>query len=100
MEENLDANKAYDLVVGKLETWLSTAIEMLPNLALALLVLVLFYVIGKLLRRFVRKLLERVTKNKTVIDLVETVMLIIIIGIGIFLALSILNLDGTVTSLL
>lgn len=100
METNLDVNKAYDLVVGKLETWLSTAIEMLPNLALALLVLVLFYVIGKLFRKFVRRLLEKATTNKTVIDLAETVMSVVIIGIGIFFALSILNLDGTVTSLL
>lgn len=100
MEMNLDVNKAYELVLGKLETWLSTAIEMLPNFALALLVLIVFYVLGKLLRKFVRGLLEKVTTNKTVIDLAETVMSVIIIGIGLFFALSILNLDGTVTSLL
>lgn len=100
METNLDLNGVYELVAGKLETWLNTTIEMLPNLALALLVLILFYVIGKVLRRFVRGLLEKVTTNKTVIDLAETVMSVIVIGIGIFFALSILNLDGTVTSLL
>lgn len=100
MESDLTMNNAYDLVVGKLETWMSTAIEMLPNLALALLVLIVFYVIGKMLRKFVRTLLEKATTNKTVIDLAETVMSVIIIGIGLFFALSILNLDGTVTSLL
>ena len=100
MELSLDMNNAYDLVVGKLEAWLSTAIEMLPNMALALLVLILFYVVGRLLRNFVRTLLEKATTNKTVIDLAETVMSVIIIGIGVFFALSILNLDGTVTSLL
>lgn len=93
-------NEAYRLVTVKLETWLSTTIEMLPNLALALLVLVVFYVIGKMLRKFVRTLLEKATTNKTVIDLAETVMSVLIIGIGVFFALSILNLDGTVTSLL
>lgn len=93
-------NKAYELVVGKLETWVNTAIEMLPNFALALLVLIVFYVVGKMLRKFVRSLLERATTNKTVIDLAETVMSVLIIGIGVFFALSILNLDGTVTSLL
>jgi small-conductance mechanosensitive channel len=100
MESDLTMNNAYNLVVGKLETWMSTAIEMLPNLALALLVLIVFYVIGKMLRKFVRTLLEKATTNKTVIDLAETVMSVIIIGIGLFFALSILNLDGTVTSLL
>lgn len=100
MESDLTMNKAYELVVGKLETWVNTAIEMLPNLALALFVLIVFFVIGKMLRKFVRSLLERATTNKTVIDLAETVMSVIIIGIGVFFALSILNLDGTVTSLL
>lgn len=100
METNIDVDKAYDLVAGKLETWLSTAIEMLPNLAVALLVFIVFYLVGRLIRNFIRKLLEKSTTNKTVIDLAETVMTIIIIGIGFFFALSILNLDGTVTSLL
>lgn len=100
MEPGLEIDNAYELVVGKLETWLSTAIEMLPNLALALLVLIVFYVVGKMLQKFVRTLLEKATTNKTVIDLAETVMSVIIIGIGLFFALSILNLDGTVTSLL
>jgi len=93
-------NEAYQLVTGKLESWLSTAIEMLPNLALAFLVLIVFYVLGRMLRKFVRTLLEKATTNKTVIDLAETVMSVLIIGIGVFFALSILNLDGTVTSLL
>lgn len=100
METNIDVNEAYNLVTGKLETWLSTAIEMLPNFALALLVLIIFYVTGRLLRNFVKKILGKSTTNKTVIDLAGTVMSIIIIGIGVFFALSILNLDGTVTSLL
>lgn len=100
MESNLDINGAYDLIAGKLETWLTTTIEMLPNIVIALLVLILFYVLGRMLRKFVRSLLERATTNKTVIDLVETVMSVLVIGIGLFFALSILNLDGTVTSLL
>lgn len=97
---DLDINRAYQLVSGKLEDWLNTAIEMLPNMVLALLVLIIFYVVGKILRKFVRTLLEKVTSNKTVIDLAQTVMSVLMIGIGLFFALSILNLDGTVTSLL
>jgi len=100
MESSLNMNEAYQLVTGKLESWLSTAIEMLPNLALAFLVLIVFYVLCRMLRKFVRTLLEKATTNKTVIDLAETVMSVLIIGIGVFFALSILNLDGTVTSLL
>ena len=100
MESDLNFTGVYQTVSDKLETWLSSAIEMLPNLGLALLVLILFYVLGRFIRRFIRTVLEKATKNKTVIDLAETVMSVIVVGIGVFFALSILNLDGTVTSLL
>src|SRR5699024_11789588 len=77
-----------------------TGIGMLANLVLAILTLIVFFVVGKLVRKAVNRLLHKVTDNKTIIDLLETIVGVLIIGIGIFAALSILNLDGTVKSLL
>lgn len=96
----MDINNIYKLLTDKLEGWLTTAIEMLPNLAIALLVVAVFYVLGKLIRKSVGKLLSKATNNKTIIGLSQTVIGVLVIGIGVFFALSILNLDGTVTSLL
>lgn len=96
----MELESAYELIMGKVETWITTAIEMLPNLAIALLVLIVFYVLGKLIRRLVKKLLHRATTNKTVISLAQTVIGVIVVSIGVFLALSILQLDDAVTSLL
>lgn len=93
-------NDAYGLVAGKVETWITGFIEMLPNLVVALLVLILFYVIGKFARKAVSNLLGKVPVNKTITNLLETIISISIFGIGIFIALSILQLDGAVTSLL
>ncbi len=93
-------SKFNEEVTGKLETWLDTLISMLPEMVMALLVLIVFYVIGRLVRQAVHKLLSKATMNKTVIDLLETVVGIMIVSIGIFIALSVLNLDGAVTSLL
>lgn len=87
-------------VMDKLESWLDNAISMLPELVMALLVLVVFFVIGKVVRKTLHKLLTKATMNRTVIDLLETVGGIMVVGIGIFIALGILNLDGTVASLL
>lgn len=95
-----EINDAYGIVTGKLETWITGLIEMLPNLVVALLVLIVFYVIGKFARRGVSNLLGRVSVNKTISNLLETIISIAIIGIGVFIALSILQLDGAVTSLL
>lgn len=93
-------NDAYSIISGKVETWLTGFIEMLPNLVVALLILIVFYVLGKIARKAVTNLLEKVSANKTITSLLETIISIAIIGIGVFIALSILQLDGAVTSLL
>lgn len=96
----LQFNSSFELVVEKIDAWITNFISMLPNLAVALLVLIIFYVMGKFSRRAVKNLLEKITQNKTIISLLETIVGIIIIGIGSFIALSVLQLDGAVTSLL
>ncbi|MGK7389390.1 MAG: mechanosensitive ion channel family protein, partial [Candidatus Cyclobacteriaceae bacterium M2_1C_046] len=93
-------NGAYNLVTDKVETWIETFIRMLPNLVMALLVLIAFYVLGKIIRKAVKKLLSKATDNRSIINLLETIVGVMIIGIGVFIALSILQLDGAVTSLL
>ena len=95
-----EINDAYGLIAGKVETWITGFIEMLPNLVVALIILIVFYVIGKFARKGVSNLLGRVSVNKTITNLLETIISISIIGIGVFIALSILQLDGAVTSLL
>lgn len=95
-----EINDAYGIVVGKVEDWITSFFEMLPNLVVALFVLIVFYVLGKFARKAVSNLLSKVTTNKTITSLLETIISISIIGIGVFIALSVLQLDGAVTSLL
>lgn len=96
----MEITDAYQLVADKLEAWIDTFFQMLPNLVVAVLVLIIAYVAGKLTRRAVTKLLSKVTKNKTIINLLETIVGVLVVGIGFFIALSVLKLDGAVTSLL
>jgi len=100
MNQQMEFVDIYNTLVDKLISWLETTIAMLPNLVVALLVLIIFFVIGRLVRKAVAKMLRRVTSNKSIINLLETIVGVSVIGIGIFIALSILNLDGAVTSLL
>lgn len=93
-------NDAYDIVIGKVEEWIKSFFEMLPNFVVALFVLILFYVLGKFARRLVGNLLSKITNNKTITSLLETIIGISIVGIGVFIALSVMQLDGAVTSLL
>ncbi|WP_246043167.1 mechanosensitive ion channel family protein [Fodinibius saliphilus] len=99
-EMNISIEQAYDQLIDKLQGWLNATIEMLPNLVLAVIILVAFVILGKLIRKMVNRLLHKATDNKTIIDLLETIAGVIIVGIGVFIALGVLQLQGTVTSLL
>jgi small-conductance mechanosensitive channel len=96
----MNLEEGYKIITDKLQEWMNTAIEMLPNLAAAVLVLILFYFIASLIKKYAGKLLARVTTNKTIVSLAQTILGVAVIGAGLFIALGILNLDGTVTSLL
>ncbi len=96
----MNLEEGYNIVTDKLQEWLNTAIEMLPNLAAAVLVLILFYFVASIIKKYAGKLMHKTTNNKTIIGLAQTVLGVAVIGAGLFIALGILNLDGTVTSLL
>jgi small-conductance mechanosensitive channel len=96
----MNLEEGYNLITEKLEAWMNSAIEMLPNLAAAVLVLVAFYFIASIIKKYAGKVLHKVTNNKTIVGLAQTVLGVTVLGAGLFIALGILNLDGTVTSLL
>ncbi len=98
--EYFEINDAYGIVVGKIEEWITTLIAMLPNLVVATFILILFFVIGRIARKTVGKILSRVAENRTVTNLLESIVGIAITAIGFFIALTVLQLDGAVTSLL
>ncbi|MGB0176986.1 MAG: mechanosensitive ion channel family protein [Owenweeksia sp.] len=93
-------NKAYDLVTEKLETWLELAVKMLPNLVISILILLAFALIGKFLKKLVYRLTGKITDNISLRKLISSILYIVILAIGTFIALSVLELDGAVTSLL
>nr|WP_240336968.1 mechanosensitive ion channel family protein [Rufibacter sp. SYSU D00308] len=73
---------------------------MLPNLFLALLVLVVTFFAARLIRRTSDKLLIRFTHSSALNNLVGTTVYVATLTLGIFFTLSILKLDKTVTTLL
>lgn len=97
---NFDIDKAYELVTGKLEVWVKTGIEMLPNFVLAVLVVIVFVLLGKLLKKLFVKIFRRITDNKSLQSLLGSILYLSVVAVGTFVALSILKLDGAVTSLL
>ena len=91
---------ASQLVMEKLSSWAEEAISMLPNFAIAILVLIFFFILSKGIIRILDKTLKRFVGNKSVYQLITSLTSFLVILIGLFVALGVLNLDKTVTSLL
>lgn len=96
----MEIKKYYDIILEKLIGWTEALVKMLPNFVLAVLVLVAFVFAGRLIRNLVQKLLERTLNNSSLSSIVSKVIYVIVLTIGSFAALSLLNLDKTVSSLL
>ncbi|MEQ9298635.1 MAG: mechanosensitive ion channel family protein [Cyclobacteriaceae bacterium] len=95
-----DLNKAIDILTGKFELWLETLTAMLPNMAVAIIVLVVFYGIAQAVRMVSARLFDRFSDRGAISSLFSNVFYLMTLGIGLIMALNVLHLQQTVTSLL
>lgn len=95
---NLD--HAIELVLDKLHTWLSELIKMLPNLMLAVLILVIGIFIAKWIRKMARKIFLKHSPTSTLAGLAVNFVYLLSLAIVIFTALKVLHLDTTITTML
>lgn len=98
--EDFKVQDAYSLVSDKITNWAEAVIRLLPNMVVAILIIIAFYFIAKTVRNFSGKLLNRAFENKSLNQLLQNIIYIAIIIVGTFIALGVLELDKTVTSLL
>lgn len=97
---NFDFNKALGIVTDKLESWLQALVSLLPNIVVAVIMLILFYFISRLVRIATRKLLGRVMSQKAIVALMASIFSFITLAVGLIIALNLLHLGQAVTSLL
>ncbi len=96
----MNAIAMVELIWQRLETWAKLAVSHLPNLAVALVVIFLANFIAGIVRRLTTRSLNRVSDNSSLADLSGLVARALVLATGVFIALGILGLDKTVTSLL
>lgn len=87
-------------ISAKVSGWVEGSIEMLPNMGVAVVVVVFFWLLAKIFAHITRASMGRASDNQAVINLVSTIVKVSVVLVGLFIALSVLKLDGTVTSLL
>jgi len=88
------------LIHEKLARWGTYLIKMLPNFALALIILLAFIFGAKFVRRLAHKFVLKISKSESITSLVSGFLYTVVIVMGILAALNVLKLDQAVTSLL
>src|SRR5437762_14174033 len=96
----MNVSKWVAILYGKLSRWGLNLIKIIPNIVLALIVLILFYFLGRLVKKLVFRILHRFSGKEAISGFISTVLNLLILILGIFIALNILNLQSAVFSLL
>lgn len=99
-EVAFDIQAALSEAWGKVVAWVEGLIESLPNLVAAILVLVVFWGLARVVRKVVGRIATRLADQPEINRLIASSAFGVTVGIGLVLALGVLNLDKTVTSLL
>lgn len=94
-----DFEKLYDLVLNKIIFWFEVIITMLPNFLLVIFVIWFSLRLSKLLRKSADKYLHRFLESDSVVKIGVSVVSYLIIFIGFYTALGILNLDKIATTM-
>ncbi|GAB3022700.1 mechanosensitive ion channel family protein [Bowmanella dokdonensis] len=95
-----DLAKVWSLISDKLSTWLEISIKHIPNMLVAVLLALLFMLLANIAARGCRSLLRRSLDSQQIADLLSAIVKVLVVGIGLFVALDFVGLQGTVTSLL
>ena len=100
MDATLNLQKAATPVIDKLNGWVLNAVKMLPNLVVAIIVLILSVLLAFVVGRLVHRMVVRLSPYGHVARLVTGMTRLMVIGGGLILALSAMSMDRTVASLL
>ena len=92
--------KSWSELSDKVINWVDSLILNLPNFLLAVLVLVLFVIFAKYSSKLVDKLFRKSNAQDSIRTVSVKVFKVLIVGLGIFLSLGILNLNTVLTSIL
>lgn len=100
MSEKFSVNDSISNLVDKLIGWLDAIILKLPNLAVAILVMVIFYFIAKGLKRLSYRVLFKKISQESIKQILAKIVYGVTLLIGFFIALGVLQLDKVLTSVL
>ncbi|MBF8149519.1 mechanosensitive ion channel family protein [Winogradskyella sp. F6397] len=93
-------NKSLENLIDKLIRWFNTIIENIPNFILAILVMIAAYFTAKYISKLVVKLVGKKVEQDSIKKAIARVSAVVVVTLGLFVALGVLNLSKALTSLL
>lgn len=100
METGISLTKAAQQLIAKLNGWFTGTVRMLPNLVVAIIVLIIIVKLSHPIARLVGRALLRLTRQRHIARILAILVRLLIVVLGIILALDVMNLDRAVASLL
>jgi len=97
---NNEITKSFTEIYDKLEGWVIGFIQSLPNIFVAIIVMVLSYYTAKFVSRWVVRLTSKKVPRKSIAKLIGRASAIIVVGMGLVLALGALDLSKTLNTIL
>ena len=95
-----DTEQIFEKITEKLQAWGEAAVSSLPNLALAIIIMFSTVFLGKAIKKYSHKYLNRININPTISRFLSQILFLGILVLGIMLSLSALELSKTVSSIL
>lgn len=92
--------EAADLIYTELLNWGRVAVRYVPRLIVSALIFSLFVLLARTLSRLMVRGLTRVSNNQSLVNLTGSLGRVLVLAVGVFVALGVLGLDKTLTSLL
>ncbi len=100
MAERFNIKDSVEGIWEKLGEWLDSLILGLPNFILAVVVFILFVFAAKYLGKLLDRILRFKVRQDSIREITIKIMKVVVIAIGFFVALGLLNLNTILTSVL
>ncbi|MGA9637447.1 mechanosensitive ion channel family protein [Flavobacterium sp.] len=100
MKDSFSIQDTLNMLWDKIGEGVSEIILKLPNLIMAIFIMVCFYFIAKMIKRILQNFLLRRIAQKSIQNISGKIAFIVVILIGFFISLSVLGLNKILTSVL
>ena len=93
-------NDAVRTASNTLRDWGENISQLWPNFLVAFIILILFFLFAKIIKKIFRKIFKKLNVSESVTQLIISILSVVLFSTGIIVALEVLKLEKTVTSLL